>query len=461
MADLFSNEKALALVEGIVRVGYLTHEVPIVLRRNRRLIVVEGNRRVAALKAIQNPYLVPDFQARVSALAGELPDRDRLRQIEVKRAPRQIEADQLIAALHTGNTRVRWTPARQAAFFQAQVDAGKTLKQLREQYPTIGVEKFVLRSGILNLFKSIPYANPEHSDLLSSRGSSTSTLARIYESRPFIELTGLHMNEAGDICLSVSKDTFAKMADNIVSGIADGDINTRSVNSTNSPRYQLLIEELRSIAEAALPDPASSDSAGRHDQSHSDVSKTGQSGTDGKVSSPTSVSESQRTSPAASGPASSGGVTGPPPRASRPYLDIGQLTVPLGYPEAVKLSLQELSAINIQRFPNATFDLMRTFLEKSIKAYAESLNEDMRRNGNNGYVYLRNCLEWLEARVTANGPRYLVQVLKQLQSNKVSDFTTSSDYLNAINHNHHVFVTTEEVRKSWAQMVSVLTEVLK
>lgn len=53
--DLFTNEKALNLVEGIAKVGLLTHEVPIVVERDGQLIVVEGNRRVAALKAIQNP----------------------------------------------------------------------------------------------------------------------------------------------------------------------------------------------------------------------------------------------------------------------------------------------------------------------------------------------------------------------------------------------------------------------
>lgn len=61
--DLFTNEKALALVEGITKVGLMTHEVPIVVERDGELTVVEGNRRDAALKAIQNPYLAPDHQA--------------------------------------------------------------------------------------------------------------------------------------------------------------------------------------------------------------------------------------------------------------------------------------------------------------------------------------------------------------------------------------------------------------
>ena len=121
MLDLFKNEKALALVKGIVSVGYLTHEVPVAVRRDRKLVVVEGNRRVAALKAIQNPFLVPDYQARISALAEGFDGRSNLESIDVKVAPSQEQADQLIATLHTGNQRIAWTPARQAAFFQAQI----------------------------------------------------------------------------------------------------------------------------------------------------------------------------------------------------------------------------------------------------------------------------------------------------------------------------------------------------
>ena len=48
--DLFVNEDALGLVEGICKVGYLTHETPVVLKRRGKYVMVEGNRRLAAQK---------------------------------------------------------------------------------------------------------------------------------------------------------------------------------------------------------------------------------------------------------------------------------------------------------------------------------------------------------------------------------------------------------------------------
>lgn len=122
--DLFVNEDALALVEHLQ--GRLSDtERQVVLKRRGKYVMVEGNRRLAALKAIQNPMLVPDYQARVASLAALLPDICA-REGQVMVAPNQTEADQLIAAIHTGNLRRAWSPSRQAAFFQAQIDAGRS-----------------------------------------------------------------------------------------------------------------------------------------------------------------------------------------------------------------------------------------------------------------------------------------------------------------------------------------------
>src|SRR5699024_12842948 len=73
--DLFVNEDALGLVEGICKIGYLTHETPVVIDRQGKYVMVEGNRRLAALKSIQNPMLVTDYKAQISAFATLLAAR--------------------------------------------------------------------------------------------------------------------------------------------------------------------------------------------------------------------------------------------------------------------------------------------------------------------------------------------------------------------------------------------------
>jgi hypothetical protein len=460
IADLFKNEKALDLVEGIVKVGYLTHEVPIVVTRDGRLVVAEGNRRLAALKAIQNPYLVPEFQARISALVANMPqaDRDALKTVEVKYAPDQAEADELIAALHTSNPRVPWSPTRQAAFFQAQIDAGRTLKQLRASYPTVEVEKYVWRSAILRKFQAVKYSTPDLSDYVRSKGFSISTLARIYEAKEFIEFAGLVLDAQGTLKCKLTAKQFTIIAEIIAAGMKAEDITTRSVNRVTSPRFRSLMDELKAAVTSGSSGATSSSPDATATSGGSGSSSTGFSGSAGGA-----TTGSSGTAP---GTGTAGGSTAKPsakPKKS-PTLDVASVAVPTGFPPSIGRIFGELSTIYIDKYPNAALDLLRTTLEKSIKSFAEAKNVDIKKQGTNtqGYVYLKNCLDWLLEWVKANGPKAQVQVVQKLQGAKINTvgYGSSKDHLDAINHNHHIFATGDEVRDAWDAMQSLFTQVM-
>lgn len=440
MLDLFKNEKALNLLEGIVKVGYLTHEIPIVVKRRRRTVVVEGNRRVAALKALHNPYLVPEFQARISALVSDFDGRDDLRLIEVKIAPNQSEADQLVATLHAGNPRVAWTPARQAAFFQAQIDGGQTLKQLRANYPMIDVDKYVLRSSILNRFRAVKYPDPELADYVNSRSLPTSTLARIYESKDFVKLTGIGLATDGELECKLSDAEFDAIALIIIEGMLAGNINTRSVNTVNAPRFRQLMGELDAVVHKASGSTESTSIGDKGDTTNGEVKEEG----DGSPSS-----------------SATGGSTRTGRKRSKAFLDVADFTAPDRYPPSINRILQEFSTLNVDKYPNAAADLLRTLLEKTVKSFAEAKGEDIKRSGTNGYVYLSNCLDWLESWFKSNGPKAQVQVVKKVRSGMSRDFHGSQDLMNAINHNHHIFATGDDVRTSWDTMKSLVVEMLK
>lgn len=476
MEDLFVNEKALELVDGICRIGYLTHETPIVLLRDNKYVVVEGNRRLAALKAIQNPMLVPEYQARVTALASLLPDRNSLAKIRVMVAPSQAEADQLIAAIHTGNLRRPWTPSRQAAFFQAQIDAGRRLNELISRYPTIKVSKFVFRANIINLFKAVDYGDAELQDYLNTKkwARGLSTLARIYESRDFLALTGLTMQDDGSISHSLSEAIFGEVATEIVRGMYQGDINTRSLNTVKSPRYKQLMVQLHQIVEDSEESADTVETDSSHQPSGKDGPQTSPKPTDGAAPPDDNLSKA---APGAGGTASHSPSTGPkitpsaepaaknaPAKKSKPkYLDLGQVKPPDSYPEALKLLLGELSEIRVQKFPNGTFLMIRAALEKSIKAFAEGRKIEIKETGNNsnGRVQLGHALTWLLSYVKSDGPAYLIQVVEGVRTGKIVPYTNSSDSLNAINHNHHYNVTPDQVFEMWGSIDSIMRYLMK
>lgn len=449
--DLFANEKALSLVEGIAKIGLLTHEVPIVVERDGRLIVVEGNRRVAALKAIQNPYLASGYQSRISKFVQGVPDREQIRRITVKKAPSQEDADELIAALHTSNQRVAWTPARQAAFFQAQLDAGKSPEHLIAQYPTVDVRKFITRSRILELFRNVSYDDPSLGDYVRRRRFPVSTLARLYENDTFLDLAGIQVkNETGEVNLLPGTTSFERLATKIVKDIRDGRINTRSLNRNSSDRYVEYLDELRDLLNENYPDdesqaaemPGSSQGTQAAKSNGNDVS-------DGHGEAQSDVPSDLGKDKAKSFP------------KKRNYLNTANLVVPSTFPPSIHAIFNELSAINIGKFPNATLDLLRTFLEKTIKAYAEELGEDIRRGSNEkGFVYLSNCLIWLEDHFRLNGMTALIQPVQKLRGGSYG-FVGSKAHLDATNHNHHICATPDDVRESWAMIEGVMKAVLK
>lgn len=457
MEDLFVNEDALSLVEGICKVGYLTHEVPVVIKRDDKHIMVEGNRRLAALKAIQNPMLVPDYASRVSGLAALLTDRSMVAKVKVMVAPNQEDADQLVAAIHTGNLRRPWTPGRQAAFFQAQIDAGRDYSDLLVRYPTIDVRKFVFRAHIINLFKSVKYHDASLTDFLATKqwARGLSTLARIYESKQFLELTGLSMDSDGMVTKAVSEEDFKEMATVIVQGMMDGNINTRSLNSVNSPRYLQLMRELAAIVDGG-------ESATVVEQV-TDAAQTVECGTK-DVESGTGAPEPGTKQAATPSPQPTGYTTSPP-RKRRPqrYLDLGQIRPPASYPQALKLLLGELSVLDVQAYPNVAFLGVRAALEKSIKSFAEGKSVEIKNTGNcqNGRVQLGHALNWLLEYVKANGPTHLKQVLESVRSGKLVAYTTTKDALDAQNHNHHFCVSPDEVIQMWASIDSLMRYLMK
>lgn len=443
LEDLFINENALGLVEAICKVGYLTHDVPVAIKRDGEYVMVEGNRRLAALKAIQNPALVPTHQARIENLVKNLKNRASLSNIRVMVAPDQNAADQLVAAIHTSNLRRRWGAARQAAFFQAQVDSGKKLKTLVARYPTIDVKQFVRRALIVNEFRNAKLKDPALRDFFTTKQwkSGLSVLNRIYPSRDFQALTGFSMDDEGKLSKSISQAKFNKIAEIIIQGMKSGDLNTRSLNTVRSLRFTMLIDELRDVVE---PRPQ----AGKGSKKTGEKAK----GTKGKqTGDATQGKGDDGTSPARSRPG----------RKKRYLVELSQIDVPDSYPHATRECLQELSAIDMQRFPNAAFLLMRASLEKSIKAFAEAKGADIRGVGNEqGRVQLGHALKWLLQYAQKEGPPSIIQPIQRVRDGKLV-YMASGDSLNAVNHNHEFSVDPDEALAMWGALDPLMRYVVK
>lgn len=145
---LYAQEDVHGTAKLILQNGYFDNELPIVVRENGELVVLEGNRRVSALKVLEDPALIPDHEDAIRALlkryeteAADLPSS-----IRVLVAPSREVARPHIARLHTGQSKKPWTPDQQGKFYYSLLGPTTTVADVRDMFPAA-------RSRVVRLIK--------------------------------------------------------------------------------------------------------------------------------------------------------------------------------------------------------------------------------------------------------------------------------------------------------------------
>jgi hypothetical protein len=101
IADMVENDKVYELAKNIVDNGYYPVEALIVVEEREKKYVIEGNRRLAALKLLLSPEIAPEnWERRFRALANQV-NPDSIRKVKVIRAPSRDDAAPVIMSRHT------------------------------------------------------------------------------------------------------------------------------------------------------------------------------------------------------------------------------------------------------------------------------------------------------------------------------------------------------------------------
>jgi len=145
---LLEHEDVKSLASSITKLGLFPNERLVVLPSGRRFIVLEGNRRLAAIKLLLNPELAPTtglvkYFRGLSAKA----DLAALGVLEVAIVESRIAAAPIIAALHTGDSKRRWSSLQQARFYRELADEGQSPAEISEELGvTLGEVSSYLRT---------------------------------------------------------------------------------------------------------------------------------------------------------------------------------------------------------------------------------------------------------------------------------------------------------------------------
>ena len=347
-------------------------------------------------------------------------------------APTREEAQPYLGNRHTINTRRQWKPLRQAHFYKAQLEAGKSLDELNHEYPGIDIPKFVRMWEMHHLISSISLGDEElDKKVRNQRTFPITTLERLYDDKAFRSAMGLDFDEYGRVKVSATKAEFEAALKKIALDIVDRDspdhVDSRTLN--NSANILGYVQKLRPPAKVP------------------DGKKLGAE--DFKAHAPEPI------------PAPTSGASAPTPTLPRRRLAPQDVVITVKS-VGVQRMLIELQNIDYHRFPIAAHDLLRSFLECALKAfYAEKGHTVVVKNQKpGGKVQLDALLADFVNPKNNFGNQGLRQLAQSIKTNSTM-LPYSAESLNATNHNPDIFPTPKNVEDGWDGLDALLRFILK
>lgn len=451
---LFASEDVIGSARLILRDGYFDNEVPIVIAATPQAdgppyIVLEGNRRVSALKALHDPTLVSGHEYEVRAIlkryaveAENLPER-----IRVIVAPDRATAAPHVARLHTGISKKRWSRDQQATFYYSLVDDQTNVDDVKAQYPDVDVVRFMKMAVMRRFLVAVPFSDPSLRQYAASNDLNMSVFEYAYRNKSIAAAIGAEFDKDGRLLPTSSTperiatklpDTKLNALEYLLNQFRAERLNTRSEEFKKSSfRHQEFVERLNGdLGTPPVPSPTSTASPA---PAPSPPEPTGAT---------PAASSSSRTPQLE--PTTGKGSRGPNHPDTKDTLDLTGLTYD-NAPLNLKVRYFELRKISLSNLPISTAILMRSILESTIKVHFEAANPPV--TGELREVFKRVT----EAYGQGNSLKATINVI---QSGNV-DKHGSIQWFNLIAHSADASVTADDVRQAWKVVSPLLRHLLR
>uniref|UniRef100_UPI003D9053B0 hypothetical protein n=1 Tax=Gordonia sp. B7-2 TaxID=3420932 RepID=UPI003D9053B0 len=241
---MIEAEELLDLTGDILRDGYIDNELPVVIRAGKRYLVLEGNRRVSALKLIANPKPFSDIKT-VARVVSRGSSDDVPSRIRVMLAPTRQAAQPLLARLHTGQPKKSWLREQQAIFFHAQLGEKTTVSDLRVEYPGQAQElpRFIRMGEMRALIRGLTFPDKGLRRFVLDSELKMTAFEYAYRSKKIAGVLGLEFDKDGLLTGKTLSGGQTRGLLFLLEKFRDSTLNTRSDElKASRPQHEELLE---------------------------------------------------------------------------------------------------------------------------------------------------------------------------------------------------------------------------
>ncbi len=234
---LFEHDKAIDVAESIANHGYFQNEPLLAVKENGRTIVVEGNRRLAALKALREPGLLENpYRRKVERLSRKITDLSLIANVPVTMAPNRRATDRQIAGRHIGSPVLPWQAENRASFILDKLAEGYENDELRDDlgFSLADVQKARQTRAIADMARSLDLPEELKAKLDNPRAKLFTTLERVLESSVGRDYLKIKPDADHGLRGTTTKKEFTRGFRKLVSDVALGKQSSRSLNKNDN-----------------------------------------------------------------------------------------------------------------------------------------------------------------------------------------------------------------------------------
>jgi len=225
---MIANFNILDIAKSIAKNGFFVNELPIAAKEGKHFVVVEGNRRITALKLLRNPDLAPPRKKHTYARLAENIDVNQWKKLSMYIAPSKDAVAPILIARHGSEMTAPWQRIMKMRFLAGDVLRKVPYEKIADRYsvPLSEVRTAAVTMLLRELVREADIDDETKEKYLSEK-FQTSTLTRFVETSTFLKKTGLKVNGAA-LHYEIPKEEFLQIILRMFKDIANVDITARN-----------------------------------------------------------------------------------------------------------------------------------------------------------------------------------------------------------------------------------------